>query len=618
MCGILGFLGQESLVNHHSFEQSLNQIIHRGPDDFGIEKFTFHSGESWLGFRRLSILDLSMAGHQPMKYEHFSMVFNGEVYNYQEIKSELLKVGYHFISDGDTEVILKAFHFWGIEAVQRFNGMFAIALLDSLSGKLFLIRDRMGIKPLYYYWKDHNLVFSSEVGPLLKFDWVNRDIDPSSLYTYFVHGYVPAPKTVFKYIKSLEPGKFAVIENNELRTETYWQLTKIVENRPLPISNFEEAKYQLDQLLHSSVQYRMISDVPLGAFLSGGIDSSLVTAIMQKQSSTPINTFTIGFEDGDYNEAGFAKEVSKHLGTNHFEAILSLKTAEEELQKMVRQMDMPFGDSSLLPTLMLSQITKEKVTVALSGDGGDELFCGYKLYDQATRLQSFKTIASGVLPFRNYLTNQKWVRDHYKYLGILFSDSDSNIINSGSLAASVFIKNMIKGAPNYSNSYFDTNARHSANIQEANMILNMKSYLPDDVLKKVDLATMAHSLEARVPILDYRIVEFSFRLPHKFKCDHGNKKRILKEVLYQYVPQKMMDRPKKGFSVPVFKWLHHDLNHLVEHYCSHQFISKQALFDQSVLDNLKTVFNKQPNNYFTNGLMWNFIVFQMWYEKNLM
>ncbi len=618
MCGVLGYLAKSGELKEVNFEKSLELISHRGPDDSGIDFFKSSDFFFFQGFRRLSILDLSKAGHQPMRHHNLSLTFNGEVYNFQELRDELIKNGYNFYSNTDTEVILKSIHYWGIEtAVNKFNGMFAIAVFDAKENKIFIARDRLGIKPLYYYLQNDTFIYSSEIKPILNFDGIDRTIDKQNLIKFLSTGYVPADGTVFKNIKAVLPGQIIIYKNGELEKIRYWSAMEIFNKRELINAPENQIKAQLKNLIESSVKYRMISDVPLGTFLSGGIDSSLVTAVMQSLSEKPVKTFSIGFEDEKYNEAGFAKDISSHLGTNHFDMYLTLNRAKEMIPEMINKLDQPFADSSSIPMMMVSNLAKQNVTVSLSGDGGDELFCGYKLYDQALKLKKYKNISKIAKFFRASLMKSDFMYKKYKYLNILFSDSDINIINSGNLIMQFYANKILNYPPENIGPLFNTDLYNSSNIQELNMLANIESYLHDDILKKVDFATMATSLESRVPLLDHRIVEYSFSIPHDLKYKNGIKKYILKEILYDFIPKNLMDRPKKGFSVPVLEWLHNDLYFMIEDSMDKQLIDTQGVFSFEALKSLKVHFDNVPGNYFTNSLMWNFVVFQQWHKANI-
>ncbi|MBN4049763.1 asparagine synthase (glutamine-hydrolyzing), partial [Bacteroidales bacterium AH-315-N07] len=568
MCGIAGFLDYSGNTGKKDLIKITDVLNYRGPDDSGYEFWSTESVNVGLGHRRLSIIDLSQLGHQPMHFENLVIAFNGEVYNFLEIKSELEKEGYSFKSTTDTEVILKAFHKWGIEAVNQFNGMFAIALYDKSLEVLYLIRDRMGIKPLFYYYDGKNLVFASELKAIMEYPFFEKRIDYDALNIFLYHGYIPAPYSIFESVYKLEPGNYLVFKNGEIMLREYWNLEEKFRNKSVDDNiSKEEIIDKLDEIITSSVKYRMISDVPLGAFLSGGYDSSIVTAIMQKISSNPINSFTIGFNEKQYNEANYAKEVANHLGTKHYELYLPIKNVEELIKDIPLYYDEPFADSSQLPTLLVSKLAKQNVTVVLSGDGGDEMFCGYNNYDIIVRRKKYKSLSKILRSLNNTVYIEGFLSKFKTRLNrLLYLDNDVNILNSSYLISKYYLNGLVKNSTyEYCNRYFEL-ARHIPNIQEAGMLQDMLLYLPNDILTKVDRATMSVSLEGRVPLLDYRLVEYSLTIPHELKYCNGEKKYILKQLAYRYIPEKLLNRTKMGFGVPVFEWLHKDLTYLLDEY----------------------------------------------------
>ena len=378
MCGLLGVVDYKKNLNTSLFREMLNSLKHRGPDDEGLEVFSLDSCSILLGHRRLSIIDISSNGHQPMFYEHLALVYNGEVYNFKDIRQDLISEGYSFDSNSDTEVILKSYHFWGIDCVERFRGMFAFAIYDSKQQEIIIFRDRAGVKPLYYSQTDNALIFSSELRPLLNYPYFNKEIDFEAVSSYLQFGYIHAPKTIFKSVQKLLPGHYLKydIRSKILVKECYWNINDFYENQVAR----EDITAKLEATIIEAFNLRMIADVPVGVFLSGGIDSSLVAAIVQKYSKMPINTFTIGFEDKKYDESNYAKEIAKYLGTNHTELICNKEDALAIITKLPKIFDEPFADSSAIPTVLVSELAKKQVSVVLSGDGGDELFCGYPSY----------------------------------------------------------------------------------------------------------------------------------------------------------------------------------------------------------------------------------------------
>jgi asparagine synthase (glutamine-hydrolysing) len=619
MCGIAGFCDFNKKVDKNTLINMTDTLHHRGPDDSGYSFYENEYANIGLGHRRLSILDLSTHGHQPMAYETLETVYNGEVYNFKEIREELEKYNYTFDSDSDTEVILKAYHKWGIKAVDKFNGMFAISIYNKKENKLIIIRDRIGKKPLYYSLHNNSFLFASELKALMKYQSFDKTIDKEALNMFLYHGYIAAPHSIFEYTKKLQPGSYLELDlvTKKINIETYWSIKNTYEDKKLNNDNIEKNIDTLDSLLTKSISYRMISDVSIGSFLSGGYDSSLVTAVMQKISDKPISTFTIGFNEKDFNEANYAKEVAKYLGTNHHELYLPIRKSEELISQIPIYYDEPFADSSQIPTMFVSKLAKENVTVALSGDGGDELFCGYGRYETILKYQKFKNISKfynildSVLPLNKVVSkiDRKLVK-----LGYL--NNDNNIVNFGYLYSEFYLNGLVKNSnyTHYNQKYFDI-MNISNNIQEKHMLQDMITYLPDDIMVKVDRASMAYSLEARSPLLDHNIVEFSMNLPHKFKYNNGNKKDILKQLTHRYIPKNIMDRPKKGFGIPIYKWLHNDLNYLVKKYLNKEYILKQDIFDYNQIRVILNGFSKEYGDGYFEKFIWHILVFQLWYEE---
>lgn len=617
MCGITGFVDFTRSLDLPALQKMTDSIVHRGPDDAGYEVFDHDYANIGLGHRRLSILDLSALGHQPMHYENLSVIFNGEIYNFQEIRTELISKGFSFRSDSDTEVILKAFKYWGVESFNFFNGMFAFALYNHDTHDLYLVRDRIGVKPLYYFKDDQHLVFASELKPIMLYPYFKKRINRKVLHAYLFHEYISSPHSIFQDVFKLEPGHYLHFNKGTVKISSYWKLQERFQEMSANRNQTEEqAIEKLDELITSSIQYRMISDVPLGAFLSGGIDSSLVTAMMQKVSDKPVKTFTIGFKEDKYNEANHAMAVAKHLGTDHHELYLPVNEAMELIEKIPQFYDEPFADNSQLPTMLVSRMAREKVTVALSGDGGDEFFCGYNKYDYFRRFSKLLYVSQGfhqlgkLIPPENFLPFMK-----RKHIRIFYSNNHKNLINNNYLHSEIFLGNLVLDTPyQVDQRYFDI-IDLSDNIQEAAMLQDMITYLPDGIMHKVDRASMSVSLESREPLLDYRLLEYSFSLSHHLKMNQGEKKYILKQLLYRYVPEKIINRPKMGFTVPVYQWLRKELYFLVEKYLSKSFIEDQGLFYYPQIKKILDYFHKEPDGetYFSR-LIWHLLVFQMWYK----
>ena len=608
MCGISGFISKRRITLEDLTAMN-DTMYHRGPNDSGAEIYDAAGGYA-VGFaqRRLSIMDLSPLGHQPMHAadKRVSVVFNGEIYNFQELKKELS--GYPFRSQCDTEVILAAYEKWGIDCVSRFNGMFAIALYDRDAQEVYLVRDRIGKKPLYYWEDGENLVFASELKPILACPGFDRKLNPDILPVFLYQQYIPEPDTIFEQVKKLCPGTILRFrlqpDNGQKKREcfSYWSIKESYQKGIAdPVTDFSQAKAELKAILQKSVKSRMEADVPLGTFLSGGYDSSLMTAMAQEASEASVKTFSIGFEEKQYDESGYASAVAKHLGTQHTEEIISEKQMLELVESIPQYFDEPMADSSEIPTMLVSALARKQVTVALSGDGGDEFFCGYQMYrklGQAQKLDAAGALVYGIsqlpglkqanllgrLPFSVRTIAQN--RDK-RYKTQLCSDKY--------LAC---MKNLTGTDQVRFDRELDYNVK---NWQIRRMLLDMDTYLPGDILCKVDRASMKYSLEARCPILDQRVMEYSFRLPHSFKDHNGCQKYILKEIAYDYIPRELLDRKKTGFSVPLDKWLRGPLKNKLTDYASPAFLKQQGLFNADATAKLITPGSSGRSSSSSNG-----------------
>jgi asparagine synthase (glutamine-hydrolysing) len=640
MCGIAGFWQCRSGIE--SPLEILNRmgaaLAHRGPNDSG----TFHddAAEIGLAFRRLSILDLSAEGHQPMHSTsgRYVIIFNGEVYNFEEIRAELGP--HHWRGCSDTEVMLEAFERWGVEAaVKRFVGMFALALWDRQERKLHLVRDRLGIKPLYYGRTKNAFVFASELKAIWQYPGFNGEIDRDALALYMRHNYVPSPHCIYKGLHKLQPGCILTLDSAIAAPQfrRYWSAKEVAragQQSPLHVSD-AEAVEQLHQLLLRAVRLRMISDVPLGAFLSGGVDSSTVVALMQAQSQRPIKTFTIGFHEEGYNEAVDAKRVAQHLRTDHTELYVSPKEALDVVPMLPTMYDEPFSDPSQIPTYLVSKLAHHDVTVSLSGDGGDELFGGYNRYALTKHIWNFmkpfpvriRTLAASMLQavpadrmdtaFRMlHPLLPKWLHhgalgDKAHKLADLFSLDGPQALYYRALShwknPSEIVLNSCEPV-----TVRECIAEMSVNtsIEESMMLTDLLQYLPDDILTKVDRASMAVGLEARVPLLDHRVVEFAWKLPLKLKIRRRSRKWILRQVLQKYVPRNLMERPKMGFGVPIDRWLRGPLRDWAESLLSEQRLSGHGLFDVQHIRNKWREHLSGDRNW--QYLLWDVLVFQDW------
>jgi len=621
MCGIVGVIDYNQSSSKRVLKKMTDTLYHRGPDDSGYEFFEEEEYQLGFGHRRLSIQDqdLSTHGHQPMSYGDLSIIYNGEVYNFKEIREELEILGYTFFSNSDTEVILKAFHQWGIKSVDKFRGMFAFSIYDKEKDKIYIFRDRVGVKPLYYYQKDGLFLYASELKAFYSHPKFKKSINKKALSLYLQLGYIQAPYTIFKDTYKLEPAHYLIYDLtlNLVEIKKYWDIVNFY-NRKIDIS-YESAKKNLEQILVDSFLLRMVSDVPVGTFLSGGVDSSIVTAILQKNSNIPINTFTIGFEEEEYNEAPYAKNIAKYLGTNHTEHYCSKQDAINIIPTLPELYDEPFGDSSAIPTTLVSQVAKNKVTVVLSGDGGDELFSGYSSYalfdERYKKIDNipFKLLLKNILNYISdpYIKVQGYNEKYYlKYLKLKNSLEHINISNMFKVSNSVFTKYEVKKILN--GYYFfkeDIEYEEFHNLEKM-MISDFKGYLADDILVKVDRASMSISLESREPLLDNKIIEFTSMLPIEYKQN----KRILKDILSNYIPRELFERKKTGFGIPINSWLRGELRYLLDIYLDSNFIEKQNIFNREYIQDLKSLFLNNKNN---DRKIWTILMFQMWYKKNM-
>ncbi|GDX51633.1 asparagine synthetase B [Bacteroidota bacterium] len=612
MCGIAGYYSIQPFSDEVALKKMTDAIAHRGPDSDGFF-FDEHCG---LGHRRLSIIDLSSAANQPM-YSHNSryvMVFNGEIFNFQEIASQVTT---DLKTHSDSEVILELLSQKGAEAVNLFNGMFTIALYDKQEKSLTVFRDRLGVKPIYYSFQNGKFVFASELKALLQFPDFKNNLkkNQKAIAQYLNIGYIAEPDTIYEGIYKFPSGSYAKIGATGIKFSTYWKAEEKIES--VTVNDFATAKNQLNNLMRSSVQLRMISDVPFGTFLSGGIDSSLVTAIAQSVSAEPVKTFSIGFNDAGFNESEYAKKISRHLHTEHYEFIVTYNEAIELADKIIDQYDEPYADSSAIPTMLVSKLARQHVTMTLSGDGGDELFMGYGAYKWAERLQNpllqtFRKPLSGMLTM---------LPSKYKRVAALLNYSDKQFLPSHIFSQEQYffsadeIENILVNKPNdeYRIAQNISSLKRNLSVKEAQALFDLNYYLKDDLLVKVDQASMKYSLETRTPFLDYRVVEFALNLNENLKLKNGTAKYLLKEVLYDYVPREYFDRPKQGFAIPLKHWLKKELKHLVDFYLSKEMVEQHAVINFPEVKKLLQRFNA-GEEYLYNRI-WTLIILQQWLEK---
>lgn len=624
MCGICGFVSKRD-INLERLKAMNDTMYHRGPNDSGEEIYEIQGGYR-IGFaqRRLSILDLSKLGHQPMHSvnKRVSVVYNGEIYNFNELKEELSD--YPFRSNCDTEVIIAAYLRWGIDCVQHFNGMFAIALFDRDSKMVYLIRDRIGKKPLYYWLDGENLVFASELKPIITCPGFGKNIRKDVLSRYLYQQYINAPDTIFEDVYKVEPGGILSFCEGKIQSRKYWDIKEVYrEQKKKQVGDYAAAKSELKALLQSAVASRMIADVPLGAFLSGGYDSSLITAIAQEHSHEPVKTFSIGFNEERYNEAKYAKQVADYLGTNHTEMYIDEKQMFDLVESIPEYYDEPFADSSQIPSMLVAALARKQVTVALSGDGGDEFFCGYNIYENVAQAQMLDIPGGMVHGICNLpLLNKTGLGDRLPFRVRVIA-GNRNKETKTQFGAGNYIERagkMVRNGANMLPCHYEMESKYGEDKwQIRRMLLDMDTYLPGDILCKVDRATMKYSLEARCPILDKEVMEYSYRIPHKYKYCRGDKKHILKDIAYDYIPKELLDRPKVGFGVPLDKWLRGPLKERLLAYSEKGYLEKQGIFDADYVSGMIREYVKTGDGGPATGanyskLSWSFYIFEQWYQ----
>ena len=631
MCGIAGFIDFHKISNRSNIQSMIQPLHHRGPDGEGTSLLKCKNATIGFGHKRLSIIDLNQTGKQPMTLNHLHITYNGEIYNYQEIKNELLELGHRFNGKSDTEMILHAYTEWGIKAVERFIGMFAIALFDEKTQEVVFIRDRAGVKPLFYYQKNDLILFASELKSFHEHPKFEKKLDLNAVAAYMQYGNVPTPHCIFKNCMKIKPGHYLKInlKNKSQENVQYWNVYDFY-NKPKLNLSFPEAKIQTKELLKSAFNYRMVADVPVGVFLSGGYDSTTVTSLIQAQSTTKVKTFTIGVPDIGLNEAPYARDIAKHLGTEHTE----INCTEQEAIEMIKDLpffyDEPFGDSSAIPTTLISKVARKDVTVALSADGGDEIFAGYNRYDYMYRYGKTLNLIPGAIrkslagamnniPSENIpiLKNKYNFHNRYERLKTFLENPNKKEImlslsqqfNDEQMES--IMKSEFKNLPTMFQSKEMLEGFKSP--LSYMMAIDFQTYMLDDILQKVDRATMTNSLEGREPMLDHRILEFAAQLPDEYKYQNGLKKRILREITHDYIPKELLDRPKVGFAIPIAKWLKNELRDHVEEYLNEDRIEKQGIFNWSFIGKLKLDFFGGRKEYDTK--LWYFLMFQMWHER---
>jgi asparagine synthase (glutamine-hydrolysing) len=631
MCGIAGLIDYRKTSSEEVLADMACAVSHRGPDGQGVYFTNAFSAQVGLGHRRLSIIDLSHAADQPMHFDGLHIIFNGEIYNYNEIREELIAKGHSFQTHSDTEVILHGWREWGPECIHKWHGMFAIALFDERSGEVFCIRDRAGVKPFYYHQAGDLFLFGSELKSLIKHPGFKKEVDRNAVASFLQYGYVPHPHCIYKNTFKIPPGHYLRIslDRKEVSLVQYWNVYDAY-NQPKLNLSMEEAIGQTEAILQKAFQYRMVADVPVGVFLSGGYDSSCVTALLQKDSTEKIKTFTIGTTDDKLNEAPYARQIASHLGTDHTEYYCTSKEALDIIPELPHYYDEPFADSSAIPTILVSRLARKKVTVALSADAGDEIFAGYNRYDYISRygnkinsipkpvrkmaVAAMERISSESIP---YFRDQQNFHSRYDKLKNLLADpSPSELLRN---LSQVFTGKELQRLFRQTIQELET-AHSSTELADANedplsymMAVDYQTYMVDDILQKVDRATMSVSLEGREPFLDQDIIEWAARLPSSYKYHQGQKKYILKQIVHQYIPREIMERPKMGFGIPMEHWLNHELKSLVLEYLDPKSLASHGLFQEKEVQSIVSdFFNGRKEKHLK---VWYLLMFQMWYKQ---
>ena len=621
MCGIAGFISQTRSMNEEERSRTLDRmcrvIQHRGPDDQG----TMIEGDAALGMRRLSIIDLK-GGHQPLSGcdANITVVFNGEIYNFRELQRELEARGHRFHTHSDTEAIVHAYEEYGEDCVRHLRGMFAFAIWDAGEKRLFLARDRAGKKPLYYtQTRAGALVFGSELKSLLEHRDVPREVNPEAVDAYLSFGYVPDPLSIFKDIHKLPPGHHLSFAGGRVSVKQYWDFPfETTEER-----REEEVIESLRALLEEAVRVRLISDVPLGAFLSGGVDSSVVVGLMAQASSKPVKTFSIGFHEDSYNELHYARIAARHFETDHHEFIVTPDICEI-IDELVWHFDEPFADSSAIPTYMVSKLAREHVTVALSGDGGDELFAGYTRYVVDRKRSAFARLPrllrhNLMQPVSRRLPHGAWGRNYLYNIALdgidRYIDSVSMFtsLNKRSLLSDGF-RQSLNGKEGRAIALFRTLAASVGTNEplDALLYLDSKTYLPGDILTKVDRMTMAVSLEARAPLLDHKLIEFVARIPPAMKLRGLETKHIFKRAVRDLVPPEILDRPKQGFGIPLDKWINDQLRERTRETLREKRTRERGIINQPYVDKLLDEHERGRRDH--SGALWTLLMLELWYR----
>lgn len=617
MCGIAGFFNV--LVKEENIRLAMSKLMHRGPD---AEQF-YIKNDVGLIHTRLSIIELSSLGAQPYSFENLTLIFNGEIYNYKEIREELSMHGYHFLSNSDTEVLIKAFHCWREKCMDHLVGMFAFGIYDEATDEIFLVRDRVGVKPLYYSYQNKVLYFASELKALDAFS-LSKEINPEAVSLYFRFGFVPHHLSIFASVSKLEPGHYLKVSRTGFVLKKWWNLTYSIKTD----RREEEWMEELEPLLVSSFQYRMVSDVPVGVFLSGGIDSSLLTTLLQKHAGN-IHTFTIGFKESKFDESVYAQKVAAYLKTNHTQKILQLAEAQKFLNKFYTIYDEPFADTSGIPTACVAELAKDNgVKVVLSADGGDELFGGYTHYQTAQDLLNKLSVIPKDLrrkiskavrflfpsKFRKHVNALNAEHKLYALEEILCADNpavffESFVANQSVDEIKLMLTTAVSGSMGFS--------RNDLNVLQTMMAWDFHYYLADDLLVKVDRATMFQGIECRDPFLDHRLVEFAAQIPGQLKIQNGIGKYLLRKILKKYLPEHFFERKKQGFSIPIFEWFSKDLDQMFNYYLSEKKVGDISFLHNPEIQREYKKYRhfKKHGKQYNIEKMWRILSFMLWWDK---
>jgi len=622
MCGIFGFKSFLTKDDQSTILRKMGErIIHRGPDDEGY----FQHNDMAMGMRRLSIIDLD-TGKQPIYSNdgNYVIVYNGEVYNFKELKADLQNKGYHFNTQTDTEVVVNMYQEKGVDCLHDFNGMFAFAIYDINKDELFIARDRFGIKPLYFTFQNSTFIFGSELKAILEYPNINTTISLEALDLYLTLECVPAPWSIYENIYKLEQGHYLLLCEGKLTNKQWYRLTYQPKFESHDTQDYLD---ELDNLIDKAVRRRTISDVPLGAFLSGGIDSSMISYYLSKHSNRKVKTFSIGFDEPSFDESQYARHMAEYLGTDHHELIFSTKEMIDIMPEIFNNMDEPFADASLLPTYMLSKFTRQNVTVSLSGDGGDEVFAGYPTYYARKLAEWIPSSSHKILKFISNLLPVSDANISFDFKikkfaeGLKFNPDLRNQIWLGSFNINqkkqLFSKNVLSQlcGKDYVSGVIDEHMKEcdTEDNWERSLWLDMRFYLQDTMLVKVDRTSMMTSLEARVPLLDHEVVEYVLRIPAGLKYKGGTSKYIFKQLAKRYVPANIINRPKKGFGIPISKWIKKELNQSFMDSLDSQKIKRTGFFNDVIIDQLMQT--HQDNKKDNRKLLWVLYVFQNWIEN---